>query len=227
MAAFDPQELRSMAAYGFSEVVDKEDVASIARLLEVYREYTVEPEEDAAGNEIAGAEYRFEREELAPSIAYSLHDLGVTGPAESHIRDLEHRQHRSWQDQLDAMWELGYACIRIGRHEQGVEYYLRVLDTSPTRVLAAYNLACSFSLRAAEARDARWRDTFKRNALHFLGLAIREHNYGDWKWMEEDGDLAFIRGEPEYQELLRHLQQKYPERKKEKVPKGRSFLAPR
>jgi hypothetical protein len=217
MVAFDPQELRSMTAYGLSEVVERDDVVTIARLLKIYKGYR------RAGD----ADLRFEREDLAPSIAYSLHDLGLTGPAELYIMELKRGPHRGWLDELDAMWNLGYACIRIGRHDEGVEYYKLFLENAPNKAVAAYNLACSFSMRAAEARDKRWRDIFKRNALDFLGEAIRDHNYGDWKWMEEDGDLSFIREEPEYRELLRHLQERYPERKKGKVLKGRSFLAPK
>jgi tetratricopeptide (TPR) repeat protein len=217
MVAFDPQELREMTAYGFGEVVEKDDLGTMARLLELYQEY------DRADK----TEFRFEREELAPSIAYSLHDLGVTGPAVRHINRLKRLEPANWNEEIDRYWELGYACIRIGRHDEGAGYYHRVLAISPSKAIAAYNLACSFSMRAAEASDEDWRETCKQEALDFLAQAIEEHNYGDWKWMEEDGDLAFIRGEPRYQELLRHLQRKYPERTKGKVPKGRSFLAPR
>lgn len=216
MVAFDPQELRSMTAYGLGEVVEKDDIATIARLLRIHAGY--DRSEDA--------DLRFEREDLAPSIAYSLHDLGITEPAERYIRELKYRRNRGWADELDAMWSLGYACIRIGRHDEGVEYYVRFLEASPSKAVAAYNLACSFAQRAAETRDARWRQKLKEEALDYLARSIEEYNYGDWKWMEEDGDLSFIRGEPRYQALLRHLQEKYPERQKGKVRKGR-FLAPR
>ncbi|HEX5136831.1 MAG TPA: hypothetical protein VFY93_07665 [Planctomycetota bacterium] len=220
LLAFDPQELRGLTAYGIGEVVERDDRATIARLLDLCN----------ALSGTRGSDVRFEREELAPSIAFSLHDLGVPGPAQRYINDLRHKLDAgrlSGVEELDAMWDLAFACIRVGRHDEGVDYYLRILDWSPNKAIVAYNVACSFSTRAAETRDARMRGIFRREAVQFLAQAIEEFNYGDWKWMEEDGDLSFIRDDPKYQELLRYLQRKYPERKKGNVLKGRSVLAPK
>jgi len=211
MARFEPGELRGMTAYAFSEVVDKTDAATIDELLRLYREYA-QVDED---------EFRFEREELAPSMAFSLYDLGIREPALSRIRELESRREYGRFDEVDqALWDLGYAYIRIGLFERGEERYREFLEYSPSKAIAAYNLACNFSMRAQ--REPGPRAELKELALEYLERSILEFNYGDWKWMEEDGDLSFIRREPRYQALLRHLQQKYPERQKGKVPKRSS-----
>ena len=142
--------------------------------------------------------------------------------------DVEPSEHRYDPDDYDyqLLWDLGYACIRVKRYEEGEYYYAQVLLISPSKGIAAYNLACNFSMRAQDAA-APWRDRFKREALDYLRRAIEDYGYGDWKWMEEDGDLDFIRGEKEYKALLRRLKERYPERAKGKVAKGRSALGPR
>jgi len=224
MTAFHPHELRGMTAYAFGEVVDKDDTETIRRLLALYNDYTRGPLSSSRFEDEDPELSRFEREDLAPDIAFSLFSLGLRGPAETYIRVLADRYRRN-EDRLETMWNLGYACIRTGQYEEGEYWYRMVLDRSPTKALAAYNLACNFSMRAAEQPSQRER--FKRDALSYLEQAIRDFGYGDWVWMEEDGDLSFIRQEPKYQELLRYLREKYPERQKGTVAKGRSFLAPK
>jgi len=220
MVAFGPQELRTMAAYAFGEVVDKNDLDTIGALKLLYDRYVPDGRRRMAG----GDADRFEREDLAPYLAFSLYDLGWKDRAETYISNLE-RTVRFDRVDPQILWDLGYACIRVGRYDDGEFWYQQVLHGSMNKAIAAYNLACNFSMRAA--REPRLRERFKAEALYYLERAIREFNYGDWIWMEEDGDLSFIRKEPKYQELLRYLQQRYPERRKGTVPKGRSALGPK
>jgi len=214
MAHFERQELRQMAASAFGEVADPDDNVTIARLVVLWERY----------HGLDGDEYRFEREELARDLAFSLFDLGVGAPVGQLIAELRAQTRQGWGlDSVTAMWDLGYACIRIGRFSEGEHWYRQVLEQSPSKAIAAYNLACNFSMRAMQepAREER----FRKEALEYLELAIRDFNYGDWVWMEEDGDLDFIRDDPKYKELLRYLQAKYPERKKGTVAKDRkAFL---
>jgi hypothetical protein len=225
MLQFDPQELRLMAAYAFSEVVQLTDEATIEALVRLHALYTADPEDEEDQPRWKARQPRFEREELAPAIAFSLFDLGVRRPAEAYIDSLVER-YDSTKD-VTLLWDLGFACIRVKRYREGQQWYLEVLAASPSRAIAAYNLACNFSMQARDAKSSEWRGRFKREALNYLRLAIEECGYGDWKWMEEDGDLDFIRGEKEYAELLRYLQRKYPERKKGTVAKGRAALGPK
>lgn len=218
MAHFDGYELRLMTAYAFGEVVEKTDLATIARLDRLYLEYS----------RAKSDELRFEREDLAPYLAFGLFDLGRPARAETYIQGLRDKASDQDEEQLHAMWDLGFACIRIGRYDEGEFWYGQVIENyDGSKAIAAYNLACNFSMRAKDERNPGRRDRFKQDAIEYLRRAIRDYNYGDWKWMEEDGDLSFIRTEPEYQALLRYLQKKYPERQKGKVPKDRSFLGSR
>jgi hypothetical protein len=211
MVRFERRELRGLAAYAFGEIVEPTDTETIRRLQELWDRYF----------EAHPTLHRFEREDLSAALAFSLHDLGRKEPARRYIQRLRNIYFNDrWSfDGINAMWELGYAHIRIGEYEEGETWYGRVLDYSVSKAIAAYNMACNFSMRAR--REPRLRDRFREAALRYLRLAIHEYNYGDWKWMEEDGDLDFIRDEPQYKELLRYLQRKYPERKKGKVAKRR------
>jgi tetratricopeptide (TPR) repeat protein len=203
-----------MAAYSFGELVERTDTATVDELLQLHATYMALDED----------EHRFEYEDLAPSIAFSLFDLGVPHPALSYIESLEAKLEDGDQRVL---WDLGYACIRVKRYEEGERWYRDVLEVAPSKAIAAYNLACNFAMRARDAATSEWRKRFREEALQYLRQSIEEFGYGDWKWMEEDGDLDFIRGEKEYKELLGYLKKKYPERKKGKVAKGRSALGPR
>jgi hypothetical protein len=209
MARYDPFELRTMAAYAFGETVDPKDRATIERLVDLYRAYS----------RLEGERNRFARDELAPNLAFSLFDLGVRDPVQSYILELGRRA--SLGDS-EALWNLGYAHMRIGEYEEGRTFYEQALEYSHSPAIAAYNLACSFSVRARD--DERNREELVRDALSYLELSIQQ-GYGDWKWMEEDGDLSFIRMEPKYRDLLAYLQRKYPERPKGKgVKDKKSFL---
>ncbi|MHC4162323.1 MAG: TPR end-of-group domain-containing protein [Planctomycetota bacterium] len=208
MVRFERAELRDLAAHAFGEIVETTDVATIRRLFDLWRRY-FNADEDL---------YRLEREDLAAALAYSLHDLGHKRPARDHIVRLEDIQANDPTIRaISAMWELGYANIRIGEYKKGQEWYEQVLYYSLSKAIAAYNMACNFSMRAK--REQRHRRRFTELALEYLDLAINRYKYGDWKWMEEDGDLDFIRDDPRYKALLEQLQRKYPERRKGKVSK--------
>jgi hypothetical protein len=61
-----------------------------------------------------------------------------------------------------------------------------------------------------------------------LREAIEVHNFIDWVWMEEDGDLNAIREQPEYKRLRNLLKQRYPGRKRHRVAKDpEKFLKPK
>ncbi|MHC4548132.1 MAG: hypothetical protein ACYTEZ_05080 [Planctomycetota bacterium] len=210
MVRFDRRELRNLAGYAFGEIVERDDISTILRLQQLFKRYW----------ELDPDLYRFEREDLAPALAFSLHDLGMRTPALRYIDWLERQVDDRTIDGVHAMWELGYAHIRIGRYAEGEKYYEELLASyAVSKAIAAYNMACNFSMRAK--REPGTRHRFREFALRYLERSVHEYNYGDWKWMEEDGDLDFIRDEPRYKAVLAHLRRKYPERRKGKVPKKR------
>jgi hypothetical protein len=207
MVRFDRGELRDLAAHGFGEITDSGDTQTIHRLLRLWRHYWGDFGEDD-----------FERSQLAPALAFSLHDLEVREPGREIIQELNWPARGSGLDSLRARWSLGYAHIRLGDYKMGERYYRELLDQdSVSRYLAAYNLACNYSMQAM--RDPKRRDYYKRLALRFLERAVHDFDYWDWPWMEEDGDLNFIRDEPRYQAILEFLKQKWPDRRKGRVGK--------
>lgn len=213
MARFDTQELRVMVANNLHQVVAPEDRVLIVRLVQAWRYYWEMDERETA----------FERGELAPALAFSLHDLGVPGPAEEYIDSLRHLLRRRDTQALRALWDLGYALIRVGRSEEGEACYRDVLENweADSRALAAYNLACSFALRAR--REPERRADHVRYALYYLRMSA-DLNFVDWPWMEQDGDLDAIRSEPAYKELIDRLRSEYPGRKKGSVDKDLNDL---
>jgi len=219
MVRFEKDELRNLAGYSFGEVVKSSDLDAVMELVRVFRAMFrpgVDPETREG----------FETWEQAPTLAFSLFDLGVEGPVKAYIDELEQRARRfgGWESDR-ALWDLGYALIRIGRHEEGERRYMQLIRTRPraSRSVACYNLACNFSVRAE--REPPRRERFVKRAVRYLELAVYEYKYTDWQWMEEDQDLSFIRDTEGYQRVLAYLKKKYPARPKGKVPKElRDFL---
>jgi hypothetical protein len=218
MVRFVKRELRNLAVHAFGELTEPADEATLARLEALWERFW----------NLDQDRFRFERESLAPGIAFSLHDCGRPEPVEDYIQYLGRIVARGDRyDALEAMWDLGYANMRIGRYEEGkaaYEFLLTRRDSGVSRHLAAYNLACAFSMRAMQEPKQRVR--FKDTALDYLERAV-ELNFWDWQWMEEDGDLDFIRDEPRYRRVLAHLQRTWPDRRKGTVSKRREeFLVP-
>jgi hypothetical protein len=220
MLDFEPDEMRVLAAYAFGELVTKEERIWQHRLLNLFKAYW----------KLKIEEFPIETEELAPALAFSLYDLGLTGPVQLYIRRLEgvtRRRHLDF-DGMRAMWALGYAYMRIDQPEKGEMWYEQVirLQDDVGRGVASYNLACHFAVRAH--REPSRAEYFRERALRWLRGAIEEHNFIDWVWMEEDGDLNSIREQPEYKRLRNRLKQRYPGRKRRKVEKTPDkFLKPK
>jgi len=217
MLDFESDELRVLAAYAFGELVDKDDDAWKRRLMALFQEYwSLRPEQ-----------HPIEADEVAPALAFSLHDLGIPGPARLYIRRREREARLGTVQGLSAMWDLGYAYMRIGNPKEGERWYEQVIRLQEDfgRGVACYNLACHFAVRAA--REPARAAYFKTVALRWLRQAIEQHNFIDWVWMEEDGDLRAIREDPEYLRLRDQLKARYPGRKRHRVEKSPSkFLKP-
>ncbi|MEM8884212.1 MAG: hypothetical protein AAGD14_09100 [Planctomycetota bacterium] len=221
MLDFDPDERRQLAAYSFGELVKQSDREWIARIYRLFTRYF----------SLDKNQFPIEREELAPALGYSLHDLGFEEPAMRYIRRLRARARRYDFDGLQARWDLGYAYMRIDKPEEGEKWYLRVIELQSSdfgRGVACYNLACHFALRAGKARNVAEARKYRRMSLRWLQDAIENHLFIDWVWMEEDGDLNAIREEPLYKKLRDDLRRRFPKRKKgRKIEKEtKKFLEP-
>ena len=72
-------------------------------------------------------EFDFESNTLAASLAYSLHDLGVSEPGQRWLRRLQDQARGHGIFAMRARWDLGYAYIRLGQPEIGQRYYEELL----------------------------------------------------------------------------------------------------
>ena len=216
----EEDERRELAAYAFGEIVDKNDSVWKQRIKVLFAEYW------RADKDLLPVE----KLELAPALAYSLHDLGLDRPAKIYINRLRRKAAYRDFDGLQAMWDLGYAYMRIGEFDKGESWYRQVIELQNDwgRGIACYNLACYFAVRSLkEPANARY---YRHRALQWLESAILQHNFIDWVWMEEDGDLNALREEPRYKQLRERLKAKYPEppRRRRKIEKDPTkFLKPK
>jgi len=96
-------------------------------------------------------------------------------------------------ENIEALAELGHVLTQLGRYEEGlaVDRVLALREPEDPNVL--YNLACSLALtgRADEA-------------FRTLDRAIL-HGYGDADHLAADDDLAALRADVRFAELLRTL----------------------
>jgi Flp pilus assembly protein TadD len=94
---------------------------------------------------------------------------------------------------VDALAELGAVYTRLGRFSEGLEVDRALTNLAPDNPTVRYNLACSLSLcgHAAEALDELER-----------AVAL---GYRDGEHLARDEDLAALRAQPRFRELLAKL----------------------
>jgi Flp pilus assembly protein TadD len=96
-------------------------------------------------------------------------------------------------EDADVLKALGDLYTRVGQYEKGLEVDRKLVRLCPPDPLVWYNLGCSLALlqRRAEALEA-------------LSRAVRL-GYRDHKWMSEDDDLAALRDDRAFRELLNKI----------------------
>ncbi|MEW6744140.1 MAG: hypothetical protein AB1486_15415 [Planctomycetota bacterium] len=98
-------------------------------------------------------------------------------------------------DDLDILAELGELYTRAGEYEKGLAIDRRLVRLAPESPIAHYNLACSL------ARVSRPDEAFAS-----LDRAVRL-GYRDVAHLRRDPDLASLRGDARFVELVRRLSQ--------------------
>lgn len=131
-----------------------------------------------------------EQEDLVPSpaLAAELDRIGLEFLADFLEIEVARRP-----GNLGAWTDLGHLCTRLGRHARALEVDSEVVRLNPEDETAHYNLACSLALLGRI--DA---------ALLELERAV-ELGYGDADHLEADEDLAALRGDARFVELVRRL----------------------
>jgi WD40 repeat protein len=103
-------------------------------------------------------------------------------------------------DYVPAMMAAAEIQLRVRALESAIRLLQAAVQIEPTSSLAAYNLACAFSLRSAIPGQARAGDM--STALGYLERAV-QLGYNDFTHMARDSDLNALRNEERYQRLLR------------------------
>jgi tetratricopeptide (TPR) repeat protein len=94
------------------------------------------------------------------------------------------------RDNIPAMFELGTVLTRLQRFEEGLEIDRRLVRIQPEQPVLRYNLACSLAL--LDCAD---------EAIEELAKAI-DLGYDDAEHMLQDSDLASLRRDSRFQELV-------------------------
>jgi tetratricopeptide (TPR) repeat protein len=97
-------------------------------------------------------------------------------------------------DYVDVLRIMGNLLTLKGRFAEGLQIDKRLVQLRPGDALAHYNLACSYAL-------------LKRpdQSLQTLRRAV-ELGYRDFRYMREDHDLASVRHDPRFRQLLREYE---------------------
>jgi Flp pilus assembly protein TadD len=130
-----------------------------------------------------------DRLEITPGLRKRLRSLRLALLVE-YLEDVARRQ----PSNLDVLAELGQVYTDLGRHADGLRVDRILAGLVPENPTVHYNLACSLALVGGKAE-----------ALDALERAVRL-GYADGAHMARDRDLAVLRSEPRFQELLRRLE---------------------
>jgi hypothetical protein len=96
-------------------------------------------------------------------------------------------------DNLEVLTVLGHICTLAGEYRKGLRIDERLAGLRPQDPIVQYNLACSQSLlRDVDA------------ALASLGRAV-SLGYTDYEHMLEDPDLAHVRSDRRFRDILTRL----------------------
>ncbi len=85
------------------------------------------------------------------------------------------------------------ALCRLGRLEEGLEWARRALEIDPEDAGVRYNVACLYAL---EGR--------REESIACLEECVRL-GFGNPEWIERDPDLASLRGDPRFEDLLARI----------------------
>ncbi len=150
--------------------------------------------EDLLNQEGVAARLGLERREIEDTAALALWHLGRTRPMESLVQRLE----GSLEEGVDRTQTRGRTILllyRTGQYDRSERHLQTMLEHDP-RVAdwAHYCLACIYAVQNRVPE-----------ALTQLRAAVAG-GYTDAEWIRLEGDLENLRGNPEFEELVREIQ---------------------
>jgi TolB-like protein/Flp pilus assembly protein TadD len=129
--------------------------------------------------------------------------MGSTADADEHYRtalEVAERHMDLNPDDPRAATMRAVSLCRLGRLEEGKEWAERALVIDPTDAGVRYNVACLFALENEPDR-----------AIDCLEEAIAS-GFGNREWIRQDPDLAALRGNSRFQEMVEGMGDRVSER---------------
>lgn len=130
------------------------------------------------------------RDEFPPTFTAEIDRLGLEFLA--GILEVERSRHPA---NIEALAELGHVYTRLGWFERGLDVDRDLVQRCPRNPTVHYNLACSLALLGQ-----------RPEALASLELAV-ELGYDELEQMLADADLASLKKEHRFRELVKKLEE--------------------
>jgi len=132
---------------------------------------------------------------------YKLGDVGIGALAEAGIDTGRLEPHY-----VEIFISLGNRYLTEGKYRKAEREYLKALKASPRNSIAAYNMACAYSLRKELEKSLDW-----------LEKSV-EYGFDDFKWMREDPDLKNLHDLRRFKEILRRRGKRLPDETPPELP---------
>ncbi|MBI5369224.1 MAG: HEAT repeat domain-containing protein, partial [Planctomycetes bacterium] len=169
--------VRWLAGESLAEVGDAGAVPPLRRLLEDREAFLQTEFTDA--------------ESLEDTVAFVLARLGEP----EHLTRLRLRLEEEAAPQADSLnARLGVLCLRMDDPARAEVIFRGIAARLPEHGAVALTMACILSRQNRRAEGMEW-----------LRKAVEAGGYDDAEWVARDGDLANLREEPEFAEILRGL----------------------
>jgi len=124
--------------------------------------------------------------ETAVAALYKMGDAGIAGLIAAGI-DIEGLE----PHYVDIFISLGNRYLTDGKYDKAETQYQKALKTDPKNPIAAYNMACTYSLKKE-----------LKIALDWLEKSV-DFGFDDFTWMQEDPDLKNLLEQPRFKEIVR------------------------
>lgn len=190
----DTWELRGMALNAVQDLATPEDADVVRRLDAYWRELASRPEGEEDGD--------IEREVLHDDLLATLYRLQprrYLADLRGRVAELEGSSRWSRRGRAEA----AQLALRAGWHDRAVRLYRSQLGSSLSPAHDHYNLACAYALWSQEP-GSQDPEALQRTSLEHLTRAV-DLGWADIGWTEQDGDLAPLREQRAYLDLLARM----------------------
>jgi hypothetical protein len=211
----DQGELRGMATHAISELAlptDDDVVRELIALRDDLERIIAEKisRDRERGRQNAAFEQALSNGVLA-TLAKLRPDDDVPGPGEGagftwlEFANAKVDELRGRFGDLD---EAAALALQLGQFDKAVDLYRMLLHYPNQGALAYYNLACAYARWSLDP-GRKSAASLREDAIDAIETAV-VRGYADWSWMEQDGDLKPIRGEPAFRTLVERMKARFP-----------------